>query len=56
VLSVLFEEGNVIGKTNSKDGEAVRTAIDRYAAALKLKILQQKPEFFLTNLLITSTF
>ena len=38
VLSVLFEEGKVIGKVNSKDREAVRTALDRYAEALKLKL------------------
>ena len=38
VLSVLFEEGNVIGKANTIDREAVRTALDRYAEALKLKL------------------
>ncbi len=38
VLSVLFEEDHVIGKANSKDREAVRTALDRYAGALKLKL------------------
>ena len=38
VLSVLFEEGNVPGKANAKDREAVRTALDRYAQALKLKL------------------
>jgi len=38
VLSVLFEEGNAIGKVDSKDLEAVRTALDRYAEALKLKL------------------
>jgi uncharacterized protein YcaQ len=38
VLSVLFEEGHAIGKVDSKDREAVRTALDRYAEALKLKL------------------
>ncbi len=38
VLSVLLEEGKVINKVNSKDREAVRTALDRYAGALKLKL------------------
>jgi len=38
VLSVLFEEGNVISKANFEDREAVRTALDRYAEALKLKL------------------
>ena len=42
VLSVLFEDGNVIGKTNSTDREAVRTALDRYAAALKLKLVGRR--------------
>jgi len=46
VLSVLFEEGKVIGKTNYRDREAVRTALDRYAAALKLKI---KPKNYKAN-------
>jgi len=39
ILSVLFEEGNVIGKANSIDREAVRTALYRYAEALKLKLV-----------------
>ncbi len=38
VLSVLLEEGNVINRVNSKDREAVRTALDRYAGALNLKL------------------
>ena len=38
VLSVLFEEGNAISKANLKKREAVRTALDRYAEALKLKL------------------
>ena len=38
VLSVLFEEETVPGKANAKDREAVRTALDRYAQALKLKL------------------
>ncbi|MCP4209431.1 MAG: winged helix-turn-helix domain-containing protein [Shimia sp.] len=38
VLSVLLEEGNVINRVSSKDREAVRTALDRYAGALKLKL------------------
>ena len=42
VLSVLFEEGNVIGKANFKDREAVRTALDRYAEALKLKLVGRR--------------
>jgi uncharacterized protein YcaQ len=39
ILSVLFEEGNVLGKANPIDHEAVRTALDRYADALKLKLV-----------------
>jgi uncharacterized protein YcaQ len=42
VLSVLFEEMNVRGKANSKDREAVRTALDRYAQALKLKLVGRR--------------
>jgi len=37
VLSILFE-GNMADKVNSEDREAVRTALERYAAALKLKL------------------
>jgi uncharacterized protein YcaQ len=37
VLSVLSEEADVTGKANSKSREAVRTALNRYAGALKLK-------------------
>jgi uncharacterized protein YcaQ len=43
VLSVLFEKAKVTGKANSKDHEAVRTALDRYARALKLKLTGRKP-------------
>jgi hypothetical protein len=39
VLSIRFEEGKVIGGANSNDHEAVRTALDRYAGALKLKLV-----------------
>ena len=42
LLSVLFEEGNVTGKPNSVDREAVRTALDRYAEALKLKLVGRR--------------
>ena len=42
VLSVLFEEANVKGKAKSDDREAVRTALDRYAGALKLKLAGRK--------------
>jgi hypothetical protein len=42
VLSVLFEDGNVTGKANAKDREAVRTALERYAAALKLKLVVRR--------------
>ena len=38
VLSVLFEEGIVNDRVNSNEREAVRTALDRYAGALKLKL------------------
>jgi hypothetical protein len=38
VLSVHFEDGNVTGKANARDRKAVRTALDRYAEALKLKL------------------
>ena len=38
VLSVLFEDGNVTSKAIAKDREAVQTALDRYAQALKLKL------------------
>jgi len=37
VLSVLLEEANRTGKANSNAREAVRTALNRYAGALKLK-------------------
>jgi len=36
-LSVLFEEANLAGKATSTAREAVRTALNRYAGALKLK-------------------
>jgi uncharacterized protein YcaQ len=42
VLSVLFEDGNETGKVNAKDREAVRTALDRYAQALKLKLVGRR--------------
>ncbi len=38
VLSVELEEGNVSNRMNSKNREAVRTALDRYAGALNLKL------------------
>jgi uncharacterized protein YcaQ len=38
LLSVRLEEANLTGKANSKYREAVRTALDRYAGALKLKL------------------
>ena len=38
VLSVLFEAGKVIDRVTPNDREAVRTALDRYAGALKLKL------------------
>jgi uncharacterized protein YcaQ len=38
VLSALFEAVNVKGKANANDREAVRTALDRYAGALGLKL------------------
>lgn len=37
VLSVLVEEANLTGPANSEAREAVRTALNRYAGALKLK-------------------
>jgi len=37
VLSLLFEETNAAGRANSRDREAVRTALQRYAGALALK-------------------
>ena len=37
VLSVLLEEAKLAGKANSTAREAVRTALNRYAGALKLK-------------------
>jgi uncharacterized protein YcaQ len=37
VLSILLEKTNVKDKRNSKDRQAVRTALERYAGALKLK-------------------
>ncbi len=43
VLSVLFEKAKVTGKANSKDHEAVRTALDRYAKALELKLTGRRP-------------
>ena len=42
VLSIRFEEGMVMGRANSNDHEAVRTALDRYAGALKLKLVGGK--------------
>ncbi len=39
VLSVRFERDNGKGKAISKDREAVRTALDRYAGALNLKLV-----------------
>ena len=39
VLSIRFEEGKVMGRANSNDHEAVRTALDRYAGALKLELV-----------------
>jgi uncharacterized protein YcaQ len=38
LLSVRLEEANLTGKANSKYREAVQTALDRYAGALKLKL------------------
>ena len=38
VLSVLFEDAKNAGRPGSKDREAVRTALNRYAGALKLKL------------------
>ena len=37
VLSLLFEETDATGKADSRDREAVRTALQRYAGALALK-------------------
>ncbi|CAB1063189.1 Putative cytoplasmic protein clustered with trehalase [Olavius sp. associated proteobacterium Delta 1] len=42
VLSVLLEEANLTGKAKSKALEALRTALDRYAGALKLKLAGRK--------------
>jgi len=42
VLSIRVEEGKVIGRANSNGHEAVRTALDRYARALKLKLVGKK--------------
>ena len=39
VLSIRFEEGKVTDRANANDHEAVRTALDRYAGALKLKLV-----------------
>jgi uncharacterized protein YcaQ len=38
VLSVLFEEASVKGMANAADREAVRTALERYARALRLRL------------------
>ena len=42
VLSLLFESGDITAKVNTKDREAVRTALDRYADALELKLVGKK--------------
>ncbi len=42
VLSLLFESGDTTTKVNTKDREAVRTALDRYADALELKLVGKK--------------
>ncbi len=42
VLSLLFESGDITAKVNTKDREAVRTALDRYAGALELKLVGKK--------------
>jgi hypothetical protein len=39
VLSILFEEGKTMGRANADDHEALRTALDRYSEALKLKLV-----------------
>lgn len=39
VLSIRFEEGKVKDRANANDHEAMRTALDRYAGALKLKLV-----------------
>jgi len=42
VLSVLVEDVNNAGRPDSKDREAVRTALNRYAGALDLKLAGKK--------------
>jgi uncharacterized protein YcaQ len=42
ILSIRFEEGKVMDRANSNDHEAVRTALDRYARALKLNLVGKK--------------
>ena len=39
VISLLFESGDIAAKVNTNDREAVRTALDRYAGALELKLV-----------------
>jgi uncharacterized protein YcaQ len=38
MLCLLFEETNATGQAKSRDREAVRTALQRYAGALALKM------------------
>ena len=42
VLSVLFENGHQTGKAKSDEREAVHTALERYAEALKLKLVSRR--------------
>ena len=42
VLTLLFESGSITAKVNTNDREAVRTALDRYAGALELKLVGKK--------------
>jgi len=42
VLSILFEEANLKGAANAKAHAAVRTALNRYTAALQLKAAGQR--------------
>ncbi|MGD8442499.1 MAG: crosslink repair DNA glycosylase YcaQ family protein [Desulfobacterales bacterium] len=39
VLSMRFEERKAMGRANADDHEALRTALDRYSEALKLKLV-----------------
>ena len=43
VLSIRFEEANTVASKNLEDREAVRTALERYAGSLRLKLFFSSP-------------